>query len=68
MEFQQRYGSISDSRYVTLLYWNVLDRQPDAAGKRHWEGTLLWGKNRGDVMLGFSDSEEYRRRTDSIWR
>ena len=55
------YGSFSDADFVRLVYRNVLDREPDAAGEEHWTGQLADGAStRGAVMAGFSESPEYR--------
>jgi hypothetical protein len=62
-EFKNRYGSLSNSDYVKLVYDNVLDRQPDAAGLSYWTGQLdNKKKSRGQVMLNFSDSNEYKNK------
>ena len=40
-EFVARYGANPDaSTYVTELYGNVLDRQPDVTGQTYWTGVL----------------------------
>ncbi len=69
-EFQNRYGSLSNSDFVSLVYQNVLGRPADAAGYTHWLTQLNLGNiRRGDMMLGFSESLEHRNRTfngDSI--
>ncbi len=58
-EFQTRYGSLTNDQYVTLLYRNVLGREPDPAGKSGWVAQLDGGHmTRGQVMLGFSESAE----------
>jgi hypothetical protein len=58
-EFQLTYGSLNDTQYVTLLYENVLGREGDAAGLAHWTGLLgSGGTTRGQVLLGFSESQE----------
>ena len=60
-EFQTRYGSLNNTEFVTLVYNNVLARPPDAAGLSFWVGQLDSGAlTRGQVMLGFSESTEYR--------
>jgi sugar lactone lactonase YvrE len=59
-EFQATYGALSNSQFVTLLYANVLGRAPDAAGLNGWVSLLNGGMSRGQVLVGFSDSEEYR--------
>ncbi len=60
-EFVNRYGSLTNTQFVTLVYSNVLGRAPDAAGLAHWSGQLATGAiTRGGVMLAFSESAEYR--------
>ncbi len=58
-EFQNTYGALSNSAFVTLVYENVLERSPDAAGLAYWTGQLNAGsRTRGQVMAGFSESSE----------
>jgi hypothetical protein len=57
-EFQQVYGQLSDSDFVTLLYHNVLHRAPDPGGSAGWTGALAQGVSRAQVLVGFSDSPE----------
>jgi hypothetical protein len=57
-EFQLTYGSLNDTQYVTLLYENVLGREPDPAGLASWTGLLGSGTSRGGVLIGFSESQE----------
>ncbi|HEU4387439.1 MAG TPA: DUF4214 domain-containing protein, partial [Blastocatellia bacterium] len=60
-EFTSTYGSLNNTQFVTLVYNNVLNRPPDPGGLAFWVGQLDSGaKTRGQVMLGFSDSTEYR--------
>jgi hypothetical protein len=65
-EFKNRYGSLSDAQFVDLVYRNVLGRTPDAAGVKHWVGALGRGQSRGSVMIGFSESGEFQRRTNTV--
>jgi hypothetical protein len=58
-EFVSRYGSLSNSQFVTLVYQNVLGRAPDAAGLAYWAGRLATGLTRGQMMAQFSESAEY---------
>lgn len=60
-EFAQRFGAVSDTAFVTLVYRNVLGREPDASGLAHWVGRLEAGRTRGWVMAAFSESAEGRR-------
>jgi hypothetical protein len=57
-EFQQKYGTLTDSQFVTQLYANVLDRTPDAAGLDGWVSALSQGHTREWVLVGFVESQE----------
>ncbi len=59
-EFQQTYGSLTDTQFVTLLYANVLGRAPDQAGLQDWVDLLAGGASRGTVLVGFSESDEFK--------
>jgi hypothetical protein len=60
-EFKTTYGPLSNAEFVDLVYENILERDPDAAGLSYWTGQLASGaKSRGDVMVGFSESSEGR--------
>jgi hypothetical protein len=56
--FQLTYGSLNDMQYVTLLYENVLGREPDPTRLATWTGQLGSGASRGLVLIGFSESQE----------
>jgi hypothetical protein len=60
-EFQATYGSVDDRSYVELVYGNVLGRGADTDGLAYWSGRLAAGVERGEVMVAFADSAEYRR-------
>ncbi|MCU1358689.1 MAG: hypothetical protein JWM89_4107 [Acidimicrobiales bacterium] len=62
-EFLNRYGLLSNVDFVTLVYKKVLGRAPDSGGLKHWVGKLASGTSRGSVMVGFSESSEYKRKT-----
>lgn len=62
-EFTARFGMPSDEGFVTLLYDNVLGRAPDAAGLARWVGDLGSGTSRAEVIVGFSESAEFRANT-----
>ncbi len=62
-EFQLRYGSLTNSQFVDRVYRNVLGRTADADGASYWRGLLDKNIDRSDVMLGFSESVEFRNRT-----
>ena len=60
-EFQNRYGSnSSDTKFIGTLYNNVLGRSPDSAGFAHYQDLLAGGKERGALLLDFSESPENR--------
>jgi hypothetical protein len=61
-EFKTNFGGGSDSQFVTLVYTNVLDRQPDAAGLAHWVDKMKAGTTRGEMMTNFSESSEGTRK------
>jgi hypothetical protein len=62
-EFQAKYGATDNAQFVTLLYNNVLDRDPDAGGYSTWTNALNAGMAREDVVLGFSESAEFVQKT-----
>lgn len=65
-EFQARYGATSDAAFVTLLYNNVLGRDPDAIGFANWTAALANGsRSRVEVVQGFSESAEFRAGTEA---
>lgn len=58
-EFQKLYGAnVSNKDYVTKLYNNVLDRNPDQGGYDFWLGALAKGATREDILVNFSESNE----------
>jgi hypothetical protein len=57
-EFQNTYGNVTDSAFVTLLYNNVLHRAPDPDGLSYWVGDLANGLSRSQVVLSFSEGGE----------
>lgn len=57
-EFQSRYGAVSDTDFIRLLYENVLDRQPDAGGYAFWQDAMGRGLGREGVLVEFSESPE----------
>ena len=66
-EFQARYGALSDEAFITQLYRNVLDRDPDGSGLQGWLDVLALPENdRADVILGFSQSLEFRADTAGV--
>ena len=66
-EFAGSYGTLSDAGFVSLLYANVLGREPDAAGLAFWTDAMRAGRSQAEVLLSFSESAEYRARTDGAF-
>lgn len=64
-EFQQLYGYLNDRQFVDLVYGNVLRRTPDASGYAFWIDQMENGLSRGDLMVYFSGSPEYRGLTEA---
>jgi hypothetical protein len=58
-EFQNTYGALDNTGFVTLLYQNVLGRAPDAGGLTGWLNALAGGTTRAEVVRGFSQSGEF---------
>ena len=66
-EFQNTYGNLSNQGFVEQLYHNVLVRAGEAAGVAGWTAQLTSGQmDRGDVLLGFSESLEPQLNTASV--
>ncbi|TXM65871.1 DUF4214 domain-containing protein [Methylobacterium sp. WL12] len=73
-EFQTLYGSNStDEQFIRALYNNVLGRDLEAAGYAGWQQLMSNGSyDRGDVLIGFSESIENKALVapaiqDGIW-
>ena len=66
-EFAARYGAPGNAGFVSLLYANVLGRVPDLAGLNSWTDAMGTGSGRVDVLLGFSESAEYRQKTAEVF-
>lgn len=60
-EFTGRYGTLSNRAFVEQIYQNVLGRPGEASGITYWTGQLdRKRKDRGQVMINFSESNEYK--------
>ncbi|MBP8936858.1 MAG: VCBS repeat-containing protein [Agrobacterium sp.] len=75
-EFHSTYGSeqtVSNAKYVELLYTHTLGRNYDQVGFDYWVGRLdANATNRGDLLAFFSESNENQARVagavaDGIW-
>ncbi len=61
-EFVRRYGSLNNRQFVELVYRNVLGRSAVADGLDYWTALLNRGRSRGQVMVGFSNSDEFKKK------
>ena len=60
-EFQATYGSLDNGSFLTLLYRNVMGREPDANGYSFWLNQLDTNqRTRGQLVGVFSESPEFR--------
>jgi hypothetical protein len=62
-EFQQTYGALSTTAFVSALYRNALQRPADPAGLLAWTNALSRGASEADMVAGFADSLECRAQT-----
>lgn len=63
-EFTLLHREPDDDQFVTLIYGQVLEREPDAEGHRYWRRLLEGGElTRGELMVQFSESKEYVTKT-----
>ena len=66
-EFKTKYGTLTNRQFVELVYQNVLGRPGDPGGIASWTSKLDKKlKNRGEVMVGFSESGEYVTKTKGL--
>lgn len=62
-EFKARYGTLTNRQFVENIYANVLERAGDPAGITYWTSQLdRRRKDRGQVMINFSESSEYKNK------
>jgi Domain of unknown function (DUF4214) len=62
-EFQSKYGALDDGAFVSLLYNNVLHRNAEPEGFTNWKSLLDGGTSRTEVVIGFSESQEFKNNT-----
>lgn len=65
-EFKATYGTTTNEEFVTLLYNNVLGRDPDAQGLKNWTERLDNGMARNEAVTGFSQSPEFKTATSEL--
>lgn len=59
VEFSQKTAGLSNEDLVEYMYQNTLDRGADPGGKQAWVRALEGGMTKGELLLGFSSSEEH---------
>lgn len=63
-EFLDENADLTSSEFVTLLYNNVLERQPDQAGLAFWTEQLDSNASSTEqVVLAFTESSEFKAQT-----
>jgi hypothetical protein len=68
-EFKLKYGNnLTDKQFVTQLYANVLNREPEPAGQVFWESALANGVSRAHLLAQFSESPENRAQIVGVWQ
>jgi hypothetical protein len=58
-EFAATYGTLDNAEFVTLLYQNVLGRDPGSQELAAWTDQLAQGTSRAQLLIGFSESPEF---------
>ncbi len=71
-EFQQKYGPLDDTGFVTQMYANVLGRAPEASGLNFWLDAMHSGYQgqtftREMVLVGFAESPENIAKAAADW-
>ncbi|MCR9127134.1 MAG: DUF4214 domain-containing protein [Rhodobacteraceae bacterium] len=59
-EFTQTYSTLNTAQFIGQIYQNVLGREVDATGLSGWSAVLENGGTRQDVVLGLSESTEFK--------
>ncbi len=58
-EWENTIGLLDDAGFVDLLYHNVLDRSADPVGRRYWIDQAAAGLTRTEMLLWFSEGDEF---------
>ncbi|WP_176498970.1 DUF4214 domain-containing protein [Sphingomonas sp. HMP9] len=64
-EFRQATGGLDNGAFVDYVYRTALGREADGAGHAYWVSQLDQGLSRGAFLVGTSESEEHRERTNA---
>lgn len=63
-EFTATYGTLTNRQFVELIYANILERPAEQGGFDFWLSELDNGnRTRGQIMLFFSQSDEFKAKT-----
>ncbi len=63
-EFEMRYGSLDTYEFLSLMYNNIMCREPDESGFWYWYDLIEAGEvDRSSAFLLFSQSDEFKIRT-----
>jgi hypothetical protein len=65
-EFMGLTGGLTNAQFVDYVYEHALGRAPDADGRAYWIGKLDGGTTRGDMLVGFSESDEHKALTAEL--
>lgn len=57
-EFLAQHGMLGDESFVDFLYHQVLGREAETDGRAFWLDVLAGGASRGQVAVGFTESDE----------
>ncbi len=62
VEFQTKYGTLTDDQFVVTVYSNVLARTPDVAGRDYWLEEVRSARlSRHGVVRWMAESDEFRQ-------
>lgn len=65
-EFTTRFDVSDDTGFITTLYANVLNRDPDEEGLNYWLGDITNGQSYSDILVSFSESLENKNNTETL--
>lgn len=58
-EYKSKFGTPTNEEFVFSLYKNILNREPDEAGFKYWVDEINQTGNKGNMIVGFVNSQEY---------
>ncbi|MBB3571972.1 DUF4214 domain-containing protein [Rhizobium sp. BK491] len=63
LEFAQKYGTLTDLQFATLMYQNALGRAPEAGAAEGWVSQIAAGATRAQLAQQCADSAEGQAHT-----